>query len=172
MPDARVTKVTRGLSVAASSSLLLLSLAGSTSAHVAANGRVVDATNDDLRSRIMSMEPDLDENEVEDLVDEVENAQDEADAEDAASGTTDPGQSIEPRRHAHDAAQAEAEPEKHVDKPEATDSHHDSADDENDDQNDENEADDGEHGSGDHQDGHDGGSDGDSGDGSGGGSGG
>ena len=49
MRDDRVKKVTRGLSVAASGSLLLLSIAGTASAHVATSGRVVGMSNDHLR---------------------------------------------------------------------------------------------------------------------------
>ena len=93
MRNDRMLKMTRGLSVAASNSLLLLSVVGGASAHPATASGVF-ADGDALRARIMSMEPDLDENEVDELVESVMDAMDEADddaagAEDAADEDDD-----------------------------------------------------------------------------------
>ena len=147
MRNDRIFKMTRGLSVVASSSLLLLSVAGAASAHPGtANGRVL-ADGDALRARIMSMEPDLDENEVDELVEAVQEAMDEAENDDDAGG--------EDAAEDHDQPEAlgdrssdvrEAEDEDDDDRAESDDSHHDSDADENDDDEDEN--DDGDHGDG------------------------
>ncbi len=161
----RTSKTRLGLSVLASGSLLLAAV-GAASAHVGPGSHTV-LFGGDLRSRILAMEPDLDEQEVDDLVDSVQEAIDEAAAEDDQGDQNDQGDQAETHDgdHADGPGLGAHEREKAVEaKPEASHKHHsadesksdgsDAKDDEN--ENEDGDAEDGEHDGGDQADGQDG----------------
>jgi hypothetical protein len=92
MRSDRVFKMTRGLSVVASSAFLLLSAMGTASAHPAGTAtRIAGSSIDDLRARILCMEPDLDEHEIDAILARLLGA----DEDDAAGASEDD-------RHAED----------------------------------------------------------------------